>query len=71
MIFMMVHIVGRGNIKMKENIIWWILGIIVGYLVLSDGSQLSETINFIISKNLFIFMLIIIIGAVIIQKWQK
>ena len=49
---------------MKDNFIWIILAIIIGYLFFTDGSSLAENIKFIIFNNLFLALIIILIGVI-------
>ena len=60
-----------GDKKMKDNIIWWILGIIIGYIFLTGVSSLAEKIKFLISNNFLFVLIIIIVGVIFMQKWQK
>ena len=54
--------------KMKDNIIWAVLGIIVSYIFLTSGSELAENIKFIISSNLLLVLIVIIMGVIIYKK---
>lgn len=57
--------------KMKENILWIIVAIIIGYIFLTSGSSVAEQIKFLILNNLLFILIATIIGAIFYQKWQK
>ena len=48
---------------MKENFLWVLLALIVGYLFFTDGGSLAENIKFLILSNFFLSMIIVLIGV--------